>query len=141
MSDSDFGNLRAVLPHPTEASRPFWEACQRGELLLGRCDACDHVFYYPRRHCPACGAPEPGWIRSSGRGRIFSFTHVAVSFHGAGWESQLPYTVILVDLEEGPRMLSRLVGGGREAVKSGDAVEVVFPEVEGQRLPFFRRAG
>jgi uncharacterized OB-fold protein len=71
---------------------------------------------------------------------VFSFTHVGVSFHGPGWESQLPYTVLLVDLEEGPRMMSRLVGNDRDAVAGGDRVELVFVEIDGQRLPFFQRA-
>ena len=132
--------LRAVLPRPTAASQPFWDGCGRGELLLPHCPACGHVFYFPRLHCPKCGDRRPGWRKSAGRGRIFSFTHVAVSFHGPGWESQLPYTVVLVDLDEGPRMLSRLIGDDRQNAASGDAVEVVFPEIDGQRLPFFRRS-
>ena len=73
---------------------------------------------------------------SSGRGTVFSFSDVQVSFYGTAWESQLPYTVILVDLDEGPRMLSRLVGKG---VAIGDKVQVHFVEVEGHRLPYFER--
>ncbi len=139
--DPDWAGLRAVLPRATAASRPFWDGCQRGELLLSHCNVCGHVFYYPRRHCPSCAALDPGWKRSTGRGQVFSFTVVAVSFHGSGWESQLPYTVVLVDLDDGPRMMSRLIGPGRESVASGDRVEVVFPEIDGQRLPFFRKSG
>lgn len=131
--------LRAVLPQPTAASAPFWEGCDREELVLPVCEACGHVFFYPRIHCPRCAGRALGWTRASGRGTVFSFTHVAVSFHGAEWESQLPYTVILVDLAEGPRMASRLIGEGREAVRSGDPVAVTFPQVEGRRLPFFTR--
>jgi uncharacterized OB-fold protein len=132
--------IRAILPRPTAASQPFWDGCNRGEFLLSRCTPCGHVFYYPRIHCPQCGARELGWLRCSGRGMVFSFTHVGVSFHGPGWESQLPYTVLLVDLEEGPRMMSRLVGNDRDAVAGGDRVELVFVEIDGQRLPFFQRA-
>jgi uncharacterized OB-fold protein len=133
-------DLRAVLPKPTAASAPFWEACDREELMLPVCEACAHVFYYPRIHCPACGSRRVGWQRGCGRGTVFSFTHVAVSFHGPDWESQLPYTVVLVDLEEGVRMVSRLIGDTRADVRTGDAVTVTFPLIEGRRLPYFERA-
>ncbi len=132
-------DLRAILPRPTAASAPFWDACDRGELLLQRCDACSHLFYYPRIHCPKCGGRALSWQASRGTGRVFSFTHVHVSFHGKDWESQLPYTVILLDLGEGPRMLSRLIGEDRAEVCAGDRVEVVFPMIDGRKLPFFRR--
>ncbi|MBI5911728.1 MAG: Zn-ribbon domain-containing OB-fold protein [Betaproteobacteria bacterium] len=133
-------NIFAVLPTPTAESRPFWEACNRGELLLQKCDGCGHVFYYPRQMCPQCGKREPGWITSTGRGIVYSYSHIAVSFYGAQWESQIPYTVILVDLDEGPRMLSRLIGDDRERAKIGDRLEVNFVEVGKQKLPFFRIA-
>ncbi len=131
--------LRAVLPQPTAASAPFWDACDREELVLPVCDDCGETFFYPRIHCPKCASPSLGWKRASGRGKVFSFSHVAVSFHGEEWASQLPYTVVLVDLEDGPRMASRLIGEGRDAVRSGDSVTVTFPEIDGRRLPFFQR--
>ena len=133
-------DLRAVLPEPTNASVPFWDGCHRQELTLPVCEDCGRVFFYPRIHCPACGSRRLGWRRASGRGTVFSFTHVAVSFHGSDWESQLPYTVVLVDLEEGVRMVSRLIGGGRAAVRTGDAVDFTFPMIEGRRMPFVELA-
>jgi uncharacterized OB-fold protein len=133
-------DLRAVLPQPTKASIPFLDACDREELILPICEDCGKVFFYPRIHCPKCASRNLSWRRACGRGTVFSFTHVAVSFHGADWESQLPYTVILVDLAEGPRIVSRLIGDGRDAVRTGDHVTITFPQVEGRRLPFFRCA-
>lgn len=131
--------LLGALPVMTTASKPFWDGCQQERLLLPRCETCGRLFYYPRIHCPHCASRALGWVEASGRGRVFSFSHVAVSFHGTTWESQLPYTVILVDLEEGPRMLSRLIGDDAGAVRSGDAVNVVFPMILGHRLPMFER--
>lgn len=131
------GNLKAIAPRPTDATRSFWEGCNREELLLAHCDDCGLDFYYPRLACPHCGSRALSWRRSSGKGRVFSFSHVEMSFHGPSWESQLPYTVVIVDLEEGPRMVSRLVGDGRAVVQSGDPVAVVFPEFDGQKLPYF----
>ena len=130
---------KAMLPKPTRASAPFWEACDREELLLPSCRPCGRVFYYPRIACPLCGSRDLGWRKTSGRGRVFSPSRVHVSFYGDSWKSQLPYTVILVDLDEGPRMLSRLVGTDAGGVASGDRVEVAFTEIEGRKLPFFKR--
>ena len=130
-------NIFAIRPTPTGESRPFWEACNRGELLLQICESCNHVFYYPRFLCPSCGNDKLGWKSASGRGTIYSFTHVAVSFYGPQWESQVPYTPVLVDLDERVRMLSRLVGPDRDKVKIGDRVRVRFVEFETQKLPYF----
>jgi uncharacterized OB-fold protein len=127
--------LHAALPKPTAASQPFWDACQREALVLPRCDNCQRLSYFPRIHCPHCGGRALTWQRLTGRARVFSFTHVAVAFHGADWTSQLPYTVVLVDLDEGPRMVTRLLGDDRELVQSGDAVQFVFPLIDGMRLP------
>lgn len=134
-------DIIAILPAPTKQSVPFWEACNRGELLLANCNDCAKPFYYPRILCPHCGSQNLGWIKASGKGTIFSFTHVHVSFYGKRWESQLPYTPVLIDLDEGVRMMSRLIGEGRDAVKIGDKVKVEFVEFEKQKLPYFTLAG
>ena len=131
--------IRAILPAPTKDSEAFWAACDAGRLALPRCTACGHVFYYVRQMCPRCGGRDLAEQDSAGRGTVFSFTHVAVSFYGASWEDQLPYTVILVDLDEGPRMLSRLIGEGGERLRVGDRVKLNFVTVEGHKLPYFER--
>ncbi|WP_342641391.1 Zn-ribbon domain-containing OB-fold protein [Rhodoligotrophos ferricapiens] len=130
----------AILPRPTVDSEEFWAGCNRGQLLLSKCGACGHRFYYPRRLCPACGSNDLGWEESAGRGTVFSHSDVHVSFYGPSWESQLPYTVVLVDLDEGPRMLSRMAKSDAPPVRTGDRVQVSFIEVDGQKLPFFERA-
>jgi len=134
------GEIKAILPKPTADSAPFWEGCDRGELLLARCGECGYRFYYPRRLCPKCGSSLIGFEASAGTGTVFSLSEVRVSFYGPAWESQLPYTVVLVDLDEGPRMLSRLIGHGGSKVCIGDRVRVRFIEVEGQKLPYFELA-
>lgn len=134
------GEIKAILPKPTADSAPFWEGCDRGELLLARCGGCGHRFYYPRRLCPKCGCGSIGFEPSAGTGTVFSFSEVRVSFYGPAWDSQLPYTVVLVDLDEGPRMLSRLIGNGRSNVRVGDRLRVRFIDVEGHKLPYFELA-
>jgi uncharacterized OB-fold protein len=131
----------AILPAPTKETAPFWEGCNRGELLLCACEACGRAFYYPRLYCPDCGSGNLAWRASAGRGTLYSFTHVGVSFYGPKWESQIPYTLVLVDLDEGPRMLSRLVGERRSQARIGDRLDLEFVEVEKQKLPYFRIAG
>lgn len=131
--------LMAELPQPTVDSKPFWDGCNSEQLLLQRCGGCRHLFYYARRLCPACGSTELSWETSSGRGSIYSFSQVHVPFQGPEWASQVPYSVVLVDLDEGPRMLSRWLGAGEPAI--GQRVRVTFPSVEGQKLPFFTAEG
>jgi uncharacterized protein len=130
--------FKAVVPKPSIDSARFWAACNDDQLLLANCERCANVFYYPRLMCPTCGGRELGWRMSKGTGAVYSYSHVLTSFWGNEWQSQLPYTVILVDLDEGPRMLSRLVGERREQVASGARVVVEFHSVQGQKLPFFR---
>jgi uncharacterized OB-fold protein len=139
MSAADIGEITAMLPRPTALTQPFWDGCDREELLLCHCGACGHVFYYPRPHCIACGSEDIALKPAAGTGRVFSFTHVAVSFYGPAWDSQLPYTVVLVDLDEGPRFLSRLVGTGAPTVASGDRVRLRFIPIEGHKLPYVER--
>ena len=133
-------DIIAILPTPSAESAPFWAGCDRDELLLQRCTRGQHLFYYPRLFCPHCGDRDLAWEKCSGQGVIFSFTHVQVSFYGSKWESQLPYTLVLVDLAEGPRMLSRLIGPDQGDVRIGNGVEVQFVAFEGRKLPFFQRA-
>lgn len=132
--------ILVILPKSTPESAPFWEACDRGELILCHCDSCGNRFYYPRRLCPKCGRSDLGWETAKGTGTVFSFSEVCVSFYGSAWESQIPYTVVLVDLDEGPRMLSRMVPSSEPPVGIGDRVAVSFVEFEGHKLPYFRRA-
>jgi uncharacterized protein len=127
----------AVPPSPTPDSEEFWRACDEGRLLLRACERCAHVFYYPRLACPRCSGRALRWLDASGRGTVYSHTTVFTSFYGPDWESEIPYAVLLVDLEEGPRMLSRLVGED-DMLGTGAAVHVEFWDIGGRRYPCFR---
>ena len=131
--------IKALMSEPMVDSRAYWEAADRNELLLARCGACAHRFFYPRILCPKCGSMEIGQIPCEGGGSIYSFTHVNYSPYGDFWVAEVPYTVILVDLDEGPRVLSRLISENRAAVKVGDRVRVKFAKVrESERqVPMF----
>jgi uncharacterized OB-fold protein len=135
---SAHADLIATLPRPTEDSKPFWDGCNAEKLLLQHCGACQHIFYYARRLCPACGSSSLLWQPSSGRGKIYSFSEVHVPFAGPEWSSQLPYTIVLVDLDDGPRMLSRWHSDDGRLPATGERTRVFFPMVDGQKLPFFK---
>lgn len=129
-------SLRAPLPTPTAVSRRFWEAARDGRLELPCCRACRLTFHYPRVLCPRCWSQDLGWRVVSGRGTVATFTVLHRAVHPA-WQSRAPYVTALVDLEEGPRLLSNVVGIDPRDARVGLAVEVVF-EVEGEAtLPRF----
>jgi hypothetical protein len=111
------------LPQPTELSRPFWAAANEGRLILQRCDACGHLRWTPQILCTNCLAEPFTWVDVSGRGRLYSYTIVHRA-PLAGFE--VPYVLAVVELEEGPLMLTRLVDSpiGKLAVEA--PVEVAF---------------
>ena len=125
------------LPVPTSDSRPFWEGCRRHELLLPRCRPCGDYFFYPRLLCPRCLSKDLEWAKSTGRGKVYSFSVVHTRFFGQPWE--VPYAVAIIQLDEGVRMLSNVVECSPDDVTVGMSVEVVFEDVTQEvTLPKFR---
>jgi uncharacterized protein len=113
---------------------PFWEAVDRHELVVQRCDDCGQVVFYPRAHCPSCWSSALTWGPASGRGVVYSQTVVHRAY--GDFADQAPYAVVLVDLDDGFRMMSRVLDG---PVRIGERVEVAFTEVaDGVVLPYFR---
>ena len=118
------------LPAPAneELTRPFWEATRRHELLMPRCRACSHMFYYPRDRCPSCLSDELEWAKVSGRGTVYTYTVVRRPANPA-FNEDVPYVLAIVQLDEGPRMLTNIVGCPIEAVKIDMPVVAVFDDV------------
>jgi uncharacterized OB-fold protein len=126
------------LPTIDESNRPFWDGACAGELRMQRCCGCNHVRYPISHLCPQCLSGEFEWQKLSGRGKVFS-TIVFHQVYHAAFASEVPYNVSLVQLDEGPRMFSNVIGKAPSDVKVGDAVEVVFdPLTESVALPRFR---
>lgn len=118
-------------------SRPYWEGLSRGELRIQRCDACSRTVFYPRSLCPHCSSRTLSWIVATGKGIIYSYT-VAHQTFGA-FAQEAPYVVAIVELEEGVRMMSRIIDASRERIAVGKAVQVTFEKVgEDLTLPYFR---
>jgi hypothetical protein len=124
--------LAKALPQPTPLSAPYWQAAREGRLVVQRCAACGHLQFYPRSLCTRCAGAGLAWHECSGRGRVKSYTVIrrAVS---AAYEPEVPYVVALIELAEGPTLLSNVVGCAPEAVRIGRPVRVRFdawtPEV------------
>ena len=108
-------------PEPTELSRPFWDALRDGHLVFQRC-GCGHAFLPARRHCPACLRPDPQWERASGKGELVSWVVYHTAYHPA-FEGRLPYNVALVQLTEGPKLLTNIVDAN-EALVADAPVEL-----------------
>lgn len=129
------------LPTLTDENRPFWESCRAGRLSLQRCGGCGHLRYPISVFCPRCLSAEFDWTEISGRGTVFSYVVFHQAYH-AGFKGDVPYNVALVQLEEGPRMYSNIVGTPNDQVRIGDAVEVVFDPVTVEvTIPRFRLRG
>ncbi|WP_153395552.1 Zn-ribbon domain-containing OB-fold protein [Ornithinicoccus halotolerans] len=123
-------------PTPTPVSQPFWDAAAAGTLTLQHCGRCDAVVFYPRHRCPRCWAEALAWRPASGRGTVATYTVVHKPGHPA-FAPDTPYVVALIDLAEGPRMLSAVVGCEPGQVRIGMPVRVRFTAGADHPLPLF----
>ncbi|MGD0229528.1 MAG: Zn-ribbon domain-containing OB-fold protein [Syntrophorhabdales bacterium] len=132
-------DYKKPLPYIHAETKPYWDGAKRHELLIRRCRACGRHYFYPRDFCPYCFSFDVEWVRASGRGTIYSFT---ICHRGAqAFEADAPYNLVLVELEEGVRMMSTIVGCPKDDLKIGMPVEVVFDDVTPEvTLPKFRPA-
>ena len=124
------------VPNPSRWSAPYWEGCAIGELRFQRCDACGNVNPKPGWLCRRCGSRALTWERSAGRGRLYSWTVV--------WRPQrpvfeVPYAPAIVEIDEGPHVVSAVVGCEPEELTAGMALAVEFhPVSDTISLPYFR---
>src|SRR6476659_5698198 len=118
------------LPNPLhqETSRPFWEGARRHELMLPRCTRCDRVFFYPREVCPFCLSSEIDWVQVSGRGHLHSYTVIHQPANPA-FQADVPYIYAMVQLDEGPKIISNLVGCPPEDARIDMPVVAVYDDV------------
>jgi uncharacterized OB-fold protein len=118
-------------------SRPYWEGIAQGELRIQHCNSCQRYVFYPRSLCPFCHADTLSWVPATGRGTIYSYTVAHQAF--GSFATDVPFIVALVELEEGVRMMTRILDAPREQVRIGVPVHVSF-ESRGEHLtlPYFR---
>jgi len=126
-----------ALPAITPETRHFWEGTRAGELRLQKCATCKHVYFPPRPFCPQCASQDVNVFRASGRATLLSY----VIHHRPVPGFVPPYSIAVVELEEGPRMMTNIVEVEQtpEALQLDMALEVVFQAMNEEiSLPLFR---
>lgn len=131
--------MTRIEPPITPLAEPFWEAARRQELVAQHCPTCDRFVWYPREACPGCLGSDLPWRALAGTGTIYTF-NVMRKPGNPMMTDEVPYVVALVDLDEGLRMTTNLVGAEPEDVRCGQPVEVDWSVElsDGRRLPVFR---
>lgn len=126
------------LPEITDELRPFFDAAREHRLVVQRCTDCGTTRFPPRPLCNHCLGRRAEWIPSTGRGHVYSYNVMHQVYHPA-FRDEVPYAVLLVELEEGCRIVSNLVGCPPDRVWIGMPVEVVFERQNDEiTLPKFR---
>jgi uncharacterized OB-fold protein len=113
------------LPRATPETAPYWEGCRAQKLLIQHCSSCRHYQFYPRLVCTACSSRKIEWVAASGQGKVLSFTIVRQAISEA-YAADVPYVIALIQLDEGPTMMSNVIESDPESVTMGMPVEVVF---------------
>ena len=117
--------MRFDLPQPDLETQPFWDATREGRLLIKRCNACRKTHFYPRPFCPHCWSQDVEWLDASGRATLYTWSVVRRNdlppFH-----ERVPYVAAIVDLAEGPRMMTNVVDCEFDRLEMGMALDAVF---------------
>ena len=129
------------IPDPEQyITKPFWDGCKEGKLMLPRCTTCNRTHFYPRAICPFCQSDSLEWVEVSGEGYIHTFAVQHRAF--GGWAEETPFVTAFIDLKEGDRMLTVLRGVDPlkpEDIKIGAKVKIEFEEASDTvSLPFWR---
>jgi uncharacterized OB-fold protein len=139
MQNSTPSQYEKFLPEPTEISKPFWDYCRKHELRMQFCGKCSNWIWYPRASCPEFGSREGlEWKKLSGKGEVYSFTIIRqVIDNSPAFQKDIPFTIGLIELEEGPRIYSNLKG---DEILIGDEAVVYFDDVTPDfTLPKFQK--
>ena len=130
---------RPLPSFPEPDTQPFWEATKKHELRYQVCDDCGGIVFYARRHCPHCMSANLSWKTSKGEGAVYTYTVIHQIGHPA-FSKLTPYAVVWVDLDEGFRMISNIVGveDPSSDIKIGQRVRVAWEDQENDiSLPLF----
>lgn len=127
------------LPAPDALTAPYWDAACAHRFVLPRCEECGRFHFYPRSLCPYCHSPRLAWTQAGGRGTVYSFSviHRAPS---PAFAADVPYIVATVVLEEGPHLMTNIVGCAPDNVRIGMPVAVEFLDLGDEALPVFKPA-
>ena len=117
--------MRFDLPQPDLETQPFWDAARDGRLLIKRCAACEQFHFYPRPFCPHCWSDAVEWVEASGRATLYTWSVVRRN-DLPPFPDRVPYVAAIVDLDEGPRMMTNVVDCDFDALQVGMQLEAVF---------------
>jgi uncharacterized OB-fold protein len=144
LSDAIAGELPGrPVPFVDSDNKVFYEGCAQGELWIQRCLGTGKFQFYPRL-CSVYTGGNVEWVKCAGRGTVHTFTVIRRNYPEPYFEPFTPYVVAIIDVEEGVRMMSNVIGCALEDVKIGMQVEVQFgcvSQAEQVFLPFWRPAG
>ena len=131
---------RRMEPPESPVSEPFWEATRERRLLVQWCVDCGKSVFYPRETCPGCLGTNLEWREASGNGTLYAFTVNNLSPNPTGGEG--PFAVAIVELAEGPRMMTNVVGLPLDELKVGMELQVTWDELtDGRHYPMFEPPG
>ena len=129
---------RPMIPVANSDTKPFWDGCLQRQFLLQRCSNCGAYRHPPSPICPKCLSDQHAWVPASGRGKVYTFVVVREAL-SRGWEQLIPYVLAVVELDEGPHVLTNIVNIAPEQVAIEMLVEVTFEELDGTTmLPVFQ---
>ena len=128
------------LPTIVGETRPYWESCRRGQLVIQQCALCQEYQFYPRGICAHCWTEDVHWVAATGRGTVWTYT-VTYQNRTPGFAEEVPYVLALVELEEGVRLFTNIIECNPQEVRIGLPVEVTFVRANDRvTVPYFKPA-
>tara|TARA_B100000029_G_C17396927_1_gene895560 strand:- start:417 stop:833 length:417 start_codon:yes stop_codon:yes gene_type:complete len=118
-------NYSKPIPEITLLTEPFWEGLRSKELRMQACSQCSVLRFIPKEVCPDCSSVDYVWQQVSGLGMVYSYTTIHGGV-GPAFRDDLPFVTVIVELDEGPRVMSHLINCLPDAVEIGMRVSVVF---------------
>jgi len=126
------------IPVITSETAQYWDSAQKHDLHIQKCCNCNRFYFYPRDNCPFCFSNKVEWTRVTGKGKIYSFT-VSYRYTSEGFRNEIPYNIAIVELEEGIRMMTNIVGCENDDLRIGMPVEIIYEDItDTVTLPKFK---
>ena len=121
-------DYKKPLPQPDVISQTYWTAAKDHKLIIQSCTGCQQYVFYPREECPYCQSKDLEWVEVSGKGSVYSYTIVRRAAH-PGFTNDVPYVYAIIELAEGPRLISNVIDCNIGEVQIGMPVTVAFEDV------------
>jgi uncharacterized OB-fold protein len=131
-------DYKKPIPVPSDESKPYWQGLRERRLMIPQCEDCRRFWFPPSLLCQHCSSPNWSWREASGRGRVYSYVVYHRVYH-PGFADEVPYAVAVVALDEGPRMISNVVGVAPDQIVCDMPVEITYIDItEDRTIPKFK---